>query len=125
MAVYKPKYRDSKTGKLRQSAVWWYEFIFARKRYRGSIKETRKTLATEFEEKSGSGWSARSQESRQNARRVAAGRSLRRSRRTERGTRAESRSWVKERTAEVERVLGRVILPDLTQDTVRHTSKRV
>ena len=26
MAVYRPKYRDQKTGELVESEIWWYEF---------------------------------------------------------------------------------------------------
>lgn len=51
MAVYKPTYRDPKTGDSRESKVWWYEFVFAGKRIRESSKSTRKTIATEAERK--------------------------------------------------------------------------
>jgi integrase len=49
MAVYRPKYRDQKTGKLKQSKHWWYEFVFAGKRIRESTESTRKTIAIEAE----------------------------------------------------------------------------
>lgn len=49
MAVYRPKYRDKKTGKMVESAVWWSEFSSAGKRYRDSTKQTLKTLALEVE----------------------------------------------------------------------------
>ena len=49
MAVYRPKYRDPKTGELVESGVWWYEFTFAGKRHRDSTKQTLKTLAIEVE----------------------------------------------------------------------------
>lgn len=49
MAVYKPKYRDAKTGGPVRSAVWWYEFTFAGRRVRESAKTTRKTVALEAE----------------------------------------------------------------------------
>ncbi len=51
MAVYRPKYRDQKTGKLKQSKHWWYEFVFAGKRIRESTESTRKTIAIEAEKK--------------------------------------------------------------------------
>jgi hypothetical protein len=51
MAVYRPKYRDPKTGALVESEVWWCEFSFAGKRYRESTKTTRKTLAGEYEKR--------------------------------------------------------------------------
>ena len=49
MAVYRPKYRDKKTGELVESEVYWYEFTFAGKRHRDSTKQTLKTLASEVE----------------------------------------------------------------------------
>ena len=49
MAVYRPTYKDLKTGETKQAAVWWYEFSFAGRRIRESSKSTRKTLAVEAE----------------------------------------------------------------------------
>ncbi len=49
MAVYRPRYRDKKTGNTITSNVWWYEFTFAGKRVRDSAKTTRKTLAVQAE----------------------------------------------------------------------------
>ena len=49
MSVYRPKYRDKETGKLVESAVWWYEFSFAGKRIRESAKTHLKTVAKEAE----------------------------------------------------------------------------
>jgi hypothetical protein len=52
MAVYHPKYRyPKKTGKLVESQVWWIEFQFGDKRIRESAKTTRKTLAVEYEKR--------------------------------------------------------------------------
>jgi hypothetical protein len=34
---------------MKQQAVWWYDFIFAGKRIRGSAKTTRKAIAIEAE----------------------------------------------------------------------------
>src|SRR5215469_14266369 len=51
MAVYRPKYRDPKTGKLVESEIWWCNFRFAGKRYRESTLSTRKTVASEYEKK--------------------------------------------------------------------------
>lgn len=123
MAVYRPKYRDPKTGKLVASQVWWYEFTFAGKRYRGSTKETRKTLAGEFEkgerlriERAFAGLPT--EQPAQRVRTVSeALKSYRKAYDT--GHREKSVSWVKERTAHVERLLGGTILPDLTEATIR------
>ena len=45
MAVYRPKYKEPKTGKLVQAGVWWYEFTYAGERIRESSKQSKKTLA--------------------------------------------------------------------------------
>src|SRR5690242_8188266 len=52
MAVYRPTYTrssDDGTKETKTSEVYWYDFIYAGNRYRGSTKETLKTLAKEFE----------------------------------------------------------------------------
>ena len=49
MAVYRPTYRDKKTGKTKEQKVWRYEFLFLGKRYRESAHTTRKTLAEQRE----------------------------------------------------------------------------
>jgi integrase len=49
MAVYRPKYKDLKTGKVKVSRVWWYDFTFAGRRVQESSKSTRKTIAVEAE----------------------------------------------------------------------------
>ena len=50
MAVYKPKYRDPKTGELVESHIWWYEFSLAGKRIRESAQTPLKTIAREAEQ---------------------------------------------------------------------------
>jgi len=45
MAVYRPKYKDLKTGRLVYSRVYWFEFTYAGNRIRESSKQTKKTLA--------------------------------------------------------------------------------
>jgi integrase len=51
MAVYRPTYRDSKTGETKQARVWWYHFSFAGRRVQESSKSTRKTIAIDAEKK--------------------------------------------------------------------------
>ena len=51
MAVYRPSYRDSKTGELKQSRIWWINFTIAAKRVQESSNSTRKTVAVEYEKK--------------------------------------------------------------------------
>jgi integrase len=123
MGVYKPKYRDKKTGETVESEIWWYDFGFAGKRYRDSTKETLKTLAVEVEKderrKIERAYAGLPIESRaQRIRTVAE--ALRDYRKAyETGHREKSISWVKERTAEVERLLGGLVLPGLTPKAIR------
>jgi hypothetical protein len=49
MSVYRPTYRDPKTGKTKQQKVWWYHFTFAGRHVQESSKSTRKTVAVEAE----------------------------------------------------------------------------
>jgi integrase len=51
MAVYRPKYRDKKTGELMESQIWWYNFTFAGRRIQESSKSPRKTVAVEAEKR--------------------------------------------------------------------------
>jgi hypothetical protein len=50
MAVFRPKFKDQKTGKLKPSAVSWYKFYFAGQCIRESSKTTSKTLAKQAEQ---------------------------------------------------------------------------
>ena len=49
MSVYRPTYTDPKTGKSKQSATWWYDFVLAGRRYRDSTHSARKTIAAQAE----------------------------------------------------------------------------
>lgn len=49
MSVYRPTYRDEKTGELKGSKIWRYHFNFAGRHIQESSKGTRKTIATEAE----------------------------------------------------------------------------
>src|SRR5690349_16360677 len=49
MALFRPTYTDKKAGKRKQSAVWWYEFVYSGERIRQSAKTTKKTVAGEAE----------------------------------------------------------------------------
>jgi integrase len=51
MAVYRPTYRDKKTGELKRSATWWYDFTFAGKHIVESSKSAKKTVARLAEKK--------------------------------------------------------------------------
>lgn len=45
MSLFKPTYVDPKTGVRRQSSIWWYEFTIAGRRVRESTHSTRRTVA--------------------------------------------------------------------------------
>src|SRR5437762_3568872 len=51
MAVYRPTYKDPKTGKTKQQRIWWYHFTFAGRHIQESSKSTRKTIAVEAEKR--------------------------------------------------------------------------
>ena len=51
MAVYRPTYKDPKTGQTVRAKVWWYHFRFAGRHVQESSKSTRKTIAVEAEKK--------------------------------------------------------------------------
>jgi hypothetical protein len=51
MALFRPSYTDKKSGKVKNSAVWWYDFTYAGRRIAESTKTTRKTIAIEAQKK--------------------------------------------------------------------------
>jgi hypothetical protein len=51
MSVYQPTYRDSKTGEKKNSAQWWYNFVFDGERIREPAKTAKKTVAKMAEDK--------------------------------------------------------------------------
>jgi integrase len=51
MAVFRPKFKDPKTGERKAASVWWYKFYFAGQFIRESAKTTSKTLAKQAEQK--------------------------------------------------------------------------
>lgn len=134
MAIYRPKYPEKrrdpqtgelvKTGKLIESGVWWCYFGFAGKCYRESTKQTLKTLAVAFEKQ------RRREVERQYAGVPAEATAKERIRSVTEalaayqkgyriGHREKSIAWVSERAAHVKRLLGSVVLLDLTEDRVR------
>ena len=124
MAVYRPKYRDPKTGELVESEIWWCNFRFAGKRYRESTESPRKTVAVEFEkrrrlelEKQYAGIPT---EQPGKARIRTVSEALKAYQKAYAvNHREKSRAWVEERGAHVDRLLGSVVLMDLTEDRIR------
>jgi len=123
MSLYRPKYRDKKTGKLVESDVYWYEFTFAGKRYRDSTKQTLKTLAAEVEKgerrKMERAYAGLPTECRTLRIRTVSEALKAYRQGYETGHREKSVSWVKQRTKHIERLLGGAILPDLTETRIR------
>lgn len=123
MSVYRPKYKDPKTGRPRQSTVWWVEFLFAGKRIRESAKTTRKTIASEYERR-------RKLELERAYAGLPAEDSINRIKTVSDvvaayvahyplNHRAKSVAFVEERMKLVEKHLGSKLLPDLTEDAIR------
>ncbi len=45
MSLFRPTYTDKETGERKESATWWYEFVFGGQRIRQSSKTKLKTIA--------------------------------------------------------------------------------
>jgi integrase len=125
MAVYRPTYTDKKNGKVKESGVWWYEFTYAGKRIRESAKTTRKTVAGEKErtrrlelEKTSGGVPSEKRDNRIRSVSDVIAPYIRRYELDHRG-RDKSILFAKGRLANVKRLIGRTLLPDLTEDAVR------
>jgi integrase len=123
MAVYRPKYRDPKTGQLVRAAVYWVEFTMAGKRVRESAKTTRKTIAAEYEkrrrlelEQAYAGLPAEDPASR-----IRSVKEILASYRTayELNHRPHSIASMRSALKNVEKHLGDALLPDLNEDRIR------
>jgi integrase len=125
MSVFRPKYRDLKTGKQKTAALWWYEFTFAGKRVREPSKSTRKTIAVEAEkrrrlelEKTLAGMPTEKRENRINSVSDLVTPYLERYELDHR-ERPQSIAFANGRLAHVTRLLGTMLIPDLTEDAIR------
>jgi integrase len=123
MAIFRPWYQDKKTKEEKQQKVWWYEFIYAGKRIRESCKTTRKTIAGEAEkrrrlelERAYAGLPIEAP-----AMRISTVLDCTKAYREayQQGHREKSQTWVAERLPHVEKALGSVLLPDLTEERIR------
>jgi integrase len=123
MSIFKPTYRDKKTGKKKKSNVWWFEFTYASRRIRESAKTSRKTIAVEAEkrrrlelERAYAGLPIEAP-----AMRISTVLDCTKAYREayQQGHREKSQTWVAERLPHVEKALGNVLLPDLTEDRIR------
>jgi integrase len=131
MAVYRPSYRptyrDAKTGKLKkgklqQSAVWWYEFSFAGQRIRESSKQTGKTLALKAEENRlkslKKAYAGEPTETPKERIRTVVSAVAALKKRYPTNHRPKSVCVVNERSAHLERLLGSLLMPDLTEERI-------
>lgn len=121
MSVYQPTYIDPKTGKKKTQKVWWYSFTYAGRRIQQSAKTTRKTLAKIAEKKhrseleeSYTGARASANEPMQRMRAVNTA--------IDEYVKAydvnhadKSATWVKERAPHVKRLLGKLLVADITE----------
>ena len=128
MAVYKPKYRDPKSGELVESNIWWYEFSLAGKRIRESAQTPLKTIAKEAEqdrrrelEKTLAGMPIEKRENRINSVADLVKTYLERYEQDHRG-REKSILFAKGRLAHVTRLLGKKRLSDLSEDVIRRST---
>src|SRR5689334_16954738 len=132
MSLSRPMYIDKKTGERKQSAVWWYEFIYAGKRIHESAKTSRKAVAIEAEknrrielEKMHAGIPAERAHKRVRSVWDVVEPYLKRYALNHRG-REKSILFAKGRLANVTRLMGRVLLIDVTEDAIHgYISKRI
>lgn len=124
MSVYRPSY-PTKTGEKKTSRIWWYHFTFAGRAIQESSKSSRKSVAKEAErnrrlelEKTFAGMPLEKREDRVAS--VAAMVKVYGERYAldHRG-REKSILFSKGRLAHVTRLLGKVLLQNLTEDAIR------
>jgi integrase len=123
MSLFQPTYLDKKTGKQKTSRFWWIDFTIGNKRIRKSAETTRKTIAAEYEK-----------QERLSLERSLAGMPTAAAERNISSVaefvkkylahypinhRAKSVIFSKQRLAHVSRLVGVVLIPDLTEDRIR------
>jgi integrase len=123
MSVYRPKYKDPKTGEVKESAVWWFEFSLAGRRVRKSANTTRKTIAVEAEKQERLRFEKRlagiPEEKLTDRIRTIAAALKEYSESYPVNHRENSVTIVNERRPHLERLLGSVLIPDVTEERVR------
>jgi len=124
MSVYKPKYKDPKTGKTKTSPYWSFEFIFAGRRIREAVKTTRKTIAVEAEKRKRLDMErayAGMPQGESAARRVTSVADALKAYQDgyKVGHRPRSLAWVAERAVHLVRLLGAALVPEVNEDRIR------
>ncbi|MBK5293993.1 MAG: hypothetical protein JJE04_20250 [Acidobacteriia bacterium] len=123
MAVYRPTYTDQNTGEVKHAAVWWINFTFAGKRVQESTKSKRKTVAVEYEKR-------RRRDLEQSLAGMSAERPSDRIRSVadvlqpyvdthHLNHRPSATAFTKSACKNTARLLGSVLLPDLTEDRIK------
>jgi integrase len=124
MSLFRPTYKDKKTGEKKESSTWWFEFVYAGRRYRESADTSRKTLAAQREK------NRRLQLEQQMTTGVRPVDPAKRLRAVKEAVedylfkydapthRAKSIAWVKERLPHVVRLLGSVAIFEIGEETV-------
>jgi site-specific recombinase XerD len=123
VSVYRPKYKNPKTGERVPTRVWWFDFTFAGKRYHESTHQKKKTLALEAEkdkraalERALAGLPTEKPESRIKSVAELVTKYLEH---YPINHRPASVVFAKARLAHVTRLLGKCLIPDLTEHRVR------
>ncbi len=129
MSIYRPSYRDPKTGEKKRQKIWWYSFRFAGRLIQESSKSTRKTVAQAAEknrrlelEQTLAGMPLEKRENRINSVAMVTASYLT-GYELDHRERPKSVAFAKGRLAHVKRLLGSRLLPDLTEDTIREYIK--
>jgi integrase len=128
MSVYQPTYKDPATGARIKSSVWWFKFRFGGRLIRESARTTRKTIAVEAErrrklelERAFAGIPAE-----EPVKRIQTVSDVLKAYRANYPVnhRPKSVEVVENRSAHLERLLGNVLLPDLTQERILDYMRR-
>jgi integrase len=123
MALFQPTYTDKKSGEKKSSSYWWIDFTIGDKRIRESAETTRKTIAAQYEktrrlelERALAGLPSEAPERRIN---TVDDLVAKYSDHYPINHRPKSVVFSKQRLAHVRRLLGGVLMPDLTEDRIR------
>jgi integrase len=123
MALFQPTYTDKKSGEKKTSPYWWIDFTIGDKRIRESTETTRKTIAREYEktrrlelERALAGLPSEAPGKRINTVDDLVKKYMEH---YPINHRPKSVVFSKQRLAHVRRLLGGVLMPDLTEDRIR------
>ena len=123
MALFQPTYTDKKSGAKKTSPYWWIDFTIGDKRIRESTETTRKTIAAQYEktrrlelERALAGLPSEAQEKRID---TVGDRVTKYLGHYPINHRPKSVVFSNQRLAHVRRLLGGMLISDLTEDRVR------